>query len=170
MPTLRTLITAIITARSGQQTPVPRAVGKIRRTGPVELRDMEFLRKNTDRAAKITLPGPFTMSQQAKNEFYKDDEELAMAFQDLDIPMAQTPEQARRALDVAEDERHRPSRQRTPLWDGRNVPLSWVRVGSVTGACGCSGISLTDRSDEGPPPSSVLSEQLLPGDFPFVQQ
>jgi len=71
---------AIITTRSGQQTPVPRVVGKIRRTGPVELRDMEFLRNNTDRAAKITLPGPFTMSQQAKNEFYKDDEELAMAF------------------------------------------------------------------------------------------
>jgi len=44
------------------------------------LRDMEFLRRNTDRAAKITLPGPFTMSQQAKNEFYKDDEELALAF------------------------------------------------------------------------------------------
>jgi 5-methyltetrahydropteroyltriglutamate--homocysteine methyltransferase len=41
---------------------------------------MEFLRRNTDRAAKITLPGPFTMSQQAKNDFYKDDEELAMAF------------------------------------------------------------------------------------------
>ena len=71
---------AMITARSGQQTPVPRVVGKIRRTGPVELRDMQFLRKNTDHAAKITLPGPFTMSQQARNEFYKDDEELAMAF------------------------------------------------------------------------------------------
>src|SRR6202012_4938700 len=71
---------AMITARSGQQTPVPRVVGKIKRTGPVELRDMQFLRKNTDHAAKITLPGPFTMSQQAKNEFYKDDEELAMAF------------------------------------------------------------------------------------------
>src|ERR1700744_2384309 len=70
---------AMITARSGQQTPVPRVVGKIKRTGPVELRDMQFLRKNTDHAAKITLPGPFTMSQQAKNEFYKDDEELAMA-------------------------------------------------------------------------------------------
>jgi 5-methyltetrahydropteroyltriglutamate--homocysteine methyltransferase len=41
---------------------------------------MQFLRKNTDRAAKITLPGPFTMSQQAKNEYYKDDEDLAMAF------------------------------------------------------------------------------------------
>ena len=71
---------AMIRARSGQETPVPRVVGQIRRTGPVERRDMEFLRKNTDRAAKITLPGPFTMSQQAKNEYYKDDEELAMAF------------------------------------------------------------------------------------------
>ena len=59
---------------------MPRVVGPVKRRGPVELHDMEFLRKNTDRAAKITLPGPFTMSQQAKNEFYKDDEELAMAF------------------------------------------------------------------------------------------
>jgi 5-methyltetrahydropteroyltriglutamate--homocysteine methyltransferase len=70
---------AMIVSRSGQKTPVPRIVGKISRKGPVELRDMEFLRRNTDHAAKITLPGPFTMSQQAKNEFYKDDEELAMA-------------------------------------------------------------------------------------------
>ena len=70
---------AIITSRSGQATAVPRVVGNVRRTGPVELRDMEFLRRNTDRATKITLPGPFTMSQQASNEFYKDDEELAMA-------------------------------------------------------------------------------------------
>jgi len=70
---------AIITARSGQRTPVPRVVGKIGRNGAVELRDMEFLRRNTDRAAKITLPGPFTMSQQAKDEFYGDNEELAMA-------------------------------------------------------------------------------------------
>jgi 5-methyltetrahydropteroyltriglutamate--homocysteine methyltransferase len=70
---------AMITSRSGQQTPVPRVVGKIVRKGPVELRDMEFLRRNTDHAAKITLPGPFTMSQQAKNEYYKHDEELAMA-------------------------------------------------------------------------------------------
>jgi 5-methyltetrahydropteroyltriglutamate--homocysteine methyltransferase len=70
----------ITMSRSGLKTPVPRVVGKISRKGPVELRDMEFLRRNTDHAAKITLPGPFTMSQQAKNEFYKDDEELAMAF------------------------------------------------------------------------------------------
>src|ERR1700721_150221 len=71
---------AIITLRSGQATPVPRVVDKIRRARPVELRDMEFLRGNTDRVAKITLPGPFTMSQQAKNEFYSDEEELARAF------------------------------------------------------------------------------------------
>lgn len=72
---------AMITARTGNtKTAVPRVVGKIKRTAPVELRDMQFLRANTDRAAKITLPGPFTMSQQAQNEFYKDDEELAMAF------------------------------------------------------------------------------------------
>src|SRR5947207_11962920 len=71
---------AMITSRNGTQTPVPRVVGKVSRGAPVERRDMEFLRKNTDRAAKITLPGPFTMGQQAKDEFYKDDEELAMAF------------------------------------------------------------------------------------------
>lgn len=69
-----------VKTRSGSMSPVPRVVGPIRRTGPVEVRDMEFLRKNTDRPAKITLPGPFTMSQQAANEHYKDDEEMAMAF------------------------------------------------------------------------------------------
>jgi 5-methyltetrahydropteroyltriglutamate--homocysteine methyltransferase len=69
-----------VRTRSGQMTPVPRIVGKIRRTRPVELRDMEFLRASTRLPAKITLPGPFTMGQQAKNEFYKDDEEMAMDF------------------------------------------------------------------------------------------
>ena len=69
-----------VRTRSGQMTPVPRVVGKLRRTRPVELRDMEFLRANTRLPAKITLPGPFTMGQQAKNEFYKDDEEMAMDF------------------------------------------------------------------------------------------
>jgi len=64
--------------RYGNETPVPRVVGKIQRTRPVELRDMQFLRRNTDRPAKITLPGPFTMAQQAKNEFYPDVEALAM--------------------------------------------------------------------------------------------
>jgi len=66
--------------RYGNQTPVPRVVGKIQRTRPVELRDMQFLRRNTDRLTKITLPGPFTMAQQAQNEFYPDVEALAMDF------------------------------------------------------------------------------------------
>jgi len=59
---------------------VPRVTGKIRRAGPVEVRDMEFLRRNTTRKAKITLPGPFTMAQQVKNDFYKDDDEMVMDF------------------------------------------------------------------------------------------
>ena len=66
--------------RRGTLTEMPRVVGPIRRTRPVEVRDMEFLRRNTDRQAKITLPGPFTMAQQAKNEFYKDADEMVMDF------------------------------------------------------------------------------------------
>ena len=66
--------------RYGNRTAVPRVVGKIRRTRPIELRDMQFLRRNTDNPAKITLPGPFTMAQQAQNDFYPDVESLAMDF------------------------------------------------------------------------------------------
>jgi 5-methyltetrahydropteroyltriglutamate--homocysteine methyltransferase len=69
-----------IRSQAGRTTPVPRVVGRIRRVAAVERRDAEFLRVNTDRATKITLPGPFTLSQQAKNEFYKDEEELAMDY------------------------------------------------------------------------------------------
>lgn len=68
-----------VKARSGT-TRVPRVVGRIRRTRAVEVRDMQFLRANTDRTAKITLPGPFTMSQQAKNEYYKDNDEMVMDY------------------------------------------------------------------------------------------
>ena len=71
---------AMVKARGGHETAVPRVVGKIRRTGPVEVRDMQFLRANTSHVAKITLPGPFTMSQQAKNEFYRDEVEMVMDY------------------------------------------------------------------------------------------
>lgn len=71
---------ATIVSSTGRATPVPRVIGKIARKGPVELRDLKFLRANTDRAVKITLPGPFTMTKQAKNEFYADDAEVAMAY------------------------------------------------------------------------------------------
>jgi 5-methyltetrahydropteroyltriglutamate--homocysteine methyltransferase len=65
--------------RTGHPNPVPRVVGPIRRKRPVEVRDVEFLRANTDRAIKATLPGPFTMSQQAQDDFYRDEEAMAMA-------------------------------------------------------------------------------------------
>jgi 5-methyltetrahydropteroyltriglutamate--homocysteine methyltransferase len=71
---------AEVRGRTGGSVVVPRIVGPIRRLRPVEVRDVEFLRANTDRTIKITLPGPFTMSRQAKNEFYKDEEELVMDY------------------------------------------------------------------------------------------
>jgi 5-methyltetrahydropteroyltriglutamate--homocysteine methyltransferase len=69
-----------IVARSGKSSLVPRVAGKIRRKHPVEVRDVQFLRANTDRRIKVTVPGPYTMSQQAQNEFYKTEEEMALDY------------------------------------------------------------------------------------------
>jgi 5-methyltetrahydropteroyltriglutamate--homocysteine methyltransferase len=66
--------------RSGHPNPVPRVVGRIRRRHPIQVRDVTFLRANTDRMIKITVPGPFTMAQQAQNDFYKDELDLAMDY------------------------------------------------------------------------------------------
>jgi len=66
--------------RSGHPNPVPRIVGKIRRKHPVEVQDLLFLRENTKKQVKITVPGPFTMSQQAQNDYYKSEEEAAMDY------------------------------------------------------------------------------------------
>jgi 5-methyltetrahydropteroyltriglutamate--homocysteine methyltransferase len=66
--------------RTGHENPVPRVVGPIRRTRPVEVRDVEFLRSITDRRIKITVPGPFTMTQQAQNDHYPDERSLALAY------------------------------------------------------------------------------------------
>jgi len=63
--------------RSGHPNPVPRVAGRIQRRHAVETRDVAFLRANTDRKIKITVPGPFTMAQQAQNDFYKDEAEMA---------------------------------------------------------------------------------------------
>jgi 5-methyltetrahydropteroyltriglutamate--homocysteine methyltransferase len=68
--------------RTGHENPVPRVVGPIRRTRPVEVRDVEFLRSITTRRVKITVPGPFTMSQQAQDDHYGDGRELALAYAD----------------------------------------------------------------------------------------
>jgi 5-methyltetrahydropteroyltriglutamate--homocysteine methyltransferase len=68
--------------RTGHENPVPRVVAPIRRRRPVETRDVEFLRSLTDRRIKITIPGPFTMAQQAQNDHYDDDRSLALAYAD----------------------------------------------------------------------------------------
>jgi 5-methyltetrahydropteroyltriglutamate--homocysteine methyltransferase len=67
-------------SRSGRPDLVPRVVGPIRRKQPVEVRDVEFLRAHTDGPIKITVPGPFTMTQQAVDDFYGDEARLAMDF------------------------------------------------------------------------------------------
>jgi 5-methyltetrahydropteroyltriglutamate--homocysteine methyltransferase len=112
--------------RMGRPIPVPRIVGKIRRGAGIEVRDLALLRANTDRKIKATVPGPFTMSRQAQDDFYGDAEAMAMDFAaavnaeikdlfaagadvvQLDEPwMQQYPEQAReyglKALDRALD-------------------------------------------------------------------
>ena len=68
--------------RSGHPNPVPRIVGRIRRRHAVEVDDLKFLKAHTTRKTKITVPGPFTMSQQAQNDFYPSGEEAAMDYAD----------------------------------------------------------------------------------------
>jgi 5-methyltetrahydropteroyltriglutamate--homocysteine methyltransferase len=105
--------------RSGHPNPVPRVVGPVSRPAPVQVRDTEFLRANTDRTIKVTIPGPFTMSQQAQNDYYADVESLAMAYAEacnaevqdlfaagadivqLDEPYLQARPEAARAFGVA---------------------------------------------------------------------
>jgi 5-methyltetrahydropteroyltriglutamate--homocysteine methyltransferase len=66
--------------RSGHPNPVPRIVGPIERPRPIEVDDLTFLREHTDHVVKMTVPGPFTMSQQAQNDYYADAEAAAMAY------------------------------------------------------------------------------------------
>jgi len=66
--------------RSGHPNPVPRIVGRIRRRHPVEVDDLKFLKAHTTRKTKITVPGPFTMSQQAQNDYYESGEDAAMDY------------------------------------------------------------------------------------------
>src|SRR5207249_8595045 len=64
----------------GHPNPVPRIAGRIRRKHPVEIEDLKFLKKHTAKRVKMTVPGPFTMSQQAQNDFYETEEEAAMDY------------------------------------------------------------------------------------------
>ena len=71
---------AVIRSQNGLETLIPRVVGKITRVHSVEVEDFKFLKKHTNRLTKVTLPGPFTMGQQAKDEFYRDEEAMVMDF------------------------------------------------------------------------------------------
>lgn len=69
--------------RSGRPIPVPRVVRDLARRGPIQDGDVRFLRAHTDRVVKMTVPGPFTMAQQAQDEHYRDDRALALAYADV---------------------------------------------------------------------------------------
>jgi 5-methyltetrahydropteroyltriglutamate--homocysteine methyltransferase len=70
----------LVTSRTGKQVPVPRVVGKVKRLRAVNVRDVQFMRANTERRIKITVPGPFTMTQLAQNDFYSSNAELALDY------------------------------------------------------------------------------------------
>ena len=66
--------------RTGKANPVPRVVGPIRRVGPIEVQDVAFLKRHSTKPVKLTIPGPFTMTQQAQNDYYPSAEALAMDY------------------------------------------------------------------------------------------
>jgi 5-methyltetrahydropteroyltriglutamate--homocysteine methyltransferase len=68
--------------RTSHPNPVPRIVRPIKRKRPVEVDDVRFLRANTKHLIKMTVPGPFTMTQQAQNDYYPDEESAALAYAD----------------------------------------------------------------------------------------
>ena len=72
----------VATDRTGAQNPVPRVTGPIKRQSPIEVQDVALIKRYSTRPLKITIPGPFTMTQQAQNDFYPSDEALAMDYAD----------------------------------------------------------------------------------------
>ncbi len=152
---------AIIISPAGNKTPVPRVVGPIRRRYPVELRDMEFLRRNTARAAKITLPGPFTLSQQAQDDFYHDDEAVAMAF--AEVVNAEARDLQRAGADVIQlDEswvRSNPQAARRYAVKAINRALDHITVPTIVHVCfGYAAIVPSSSKPSGYPFLAELAE------------
>jgi 5-methyltetrahydropteroyltriglutamate--homocysteine methyltransferase len=127
----------VVTLASGRVSKLPRVIGPVVRTGPVEVRDVQFLRANTDRKIKITLPGPFTMAQQCRDDFYRDPQALTMALAEavnaelLDLQAA--------GADVIQlDEpwlRNDPEAARTYAVAAINRALQGVKVTTVVHVC-----------------------------------
>ena len=151
--------------RSGHPNPVPRVVGPVERMHPVQVRDVQFLRDNTSKPIKITVPGPFTMSQQAQNDFYDDEGELALAYAgavhdeiadlfaagadivQIDEPYMQArPEKARDHGVAALNGRSTGSRARQPCTSASATPRSSTADPPSTHSCPSSTPSPATRS------------------------
>ena len=134
--------------RTGHENPVPRVVGPIRRSEPVEVRDVEFLRSITDRRIKITVPGPFTMTHQAQDDHYGDERSLALAYADAvnaelrDLKAAgatSSRSTSRTSRPVPSRPGSTPSRQSTGHWTASRATrcsthASATRTSSTTGS------------------------------------
>lgn len=127
----------VVTLASGRVSKLPRVVGPIVRRGPVEVRDVQFLRANTDRKIKITLPGPFTMAQQCRDDFYRDPEALTMAL--AEVVNAELLDLQAAGADVVQlDEpwlRNDPGAARNYAVKAINRALQGVAVTSVVHVC-----------------------------------
>src|SRR3954468_16235518 len=114
--------------RSGKPNPVPRVVGPVARRAPVQVRDVQFLRAHTARTVKVTVPGPFTMSQQAQDDHYGSPDKLGMAYADavrgeiLDLFDRRRCRPGRRALHAGPPGRRPRVRPRRPAPRPRRPP------------------------------------------------
>ena len=142
--------------RSGHPNPVPRVVGPIARKHPVQVRDLEFLKAHTSRTTKITVPGPFTMSQQAQDDYFGDPAALGAAYADavreeildlfaagadivqVDEPYMQAAARSRRAQYGAAGRSSAPPtacRGRAPSTSASATPRSSTSARAVTRSC-----------------------------------
>ena len=119
-----------IVGRTGNKIPVPIVSGPIKRRDPVEVRDARFLRASTDKMIKVTVPGPFTMAQQAVNEYYADDASLALAYAEaVNEEVHELFEAGADVVQLDEPWLQARDRSRTPLRDRGDQPRARRRHG-----------------------------------------
>lgn len=150
-------------SRRGGPDILPRIVGPIRRREPVEVRDVRFLRANTDRTIKITVPGPFTMSQQAVNEHYRDERAVAMDY------AAAVNEEIRDLVNAGADViqidepylQARVEKARSFAVEAINRALAEVEVTTVLHTCFGYGFMVKEKGEEGYPFLEPLKETAV---------
>lgn len=150
-------------SRRGGPDILPRIIAPIRRRGPVEVRDVRFLRANTDRTIKITVPGPFTMSQQAVNEHYREERAVAMDY------AAAVNEEIRDLVDAGADViqidepylQARVEKARSFAVEAINRALAEVQVTTVLHTCFGYGFMVKEKGGEGYPFLEPLKETAV---------